>query len=94
MEKAIDQYWYPTSPPWFKGDDIGTGILAGSEDPHGAIWVADLADMANVLQEHQPMLETEARDHVVELVSHIIAMHNGWLDAKEDDYRAQIHRST
>lgn len=24
MEKAIDQYWYPTSQPWFRGKYVGT----------------------------------------------------------------------
>ncbi|WP_299076317.1 hypothetical protein [uncultured Paraglaciecola sp.] len=86
MEKAIDMYWHPTSQPWFSGNDVGTGILAGSADPHGAIWVADMADMHEHLQDHQPMLESEAHDHVVELAAHIIETHNAWLDAKKDAF--------
>jgi len=93
MEKVIDQYWYRTGQPWFKGAHVGTGILAGSEDPHQAIWVADLFDLADRLKEHEPMLETEADDHVRELVDHIIETHNDLLDAKQDEYREQTGRS-
>jgi len=90
MEKEIDQYWYPISPPWFTGAICGTGILAGSEDPHAATWVADMSGMVYELQELQPMLETEACDHVRELVNHIIETHNNWLDGKRDEFRKSI----
>jgi len=90
MDKLIDQYWFPTCQPWFNGADIGTGILAGSEDPHMAVWVADFSDMAERLQDHGPMLETEARDHVAELVTHIIETHNKWVDDKHMKSRNRI----
>lgn len=90
MDKLIDQYWFPTCQPWFKGADIGTGILAGSEDPHLSVWVADFSDMAERLQDHEPMLQTEARDHVAELVNHIIETHNKWVDDKQAESRKRI----
>ena len=84
MDKAIDQYWYPTQQPWFPAEYAGEGILAGSADPHTASWVADLSGVAELLQEHQAMLQTEAHDHVSELAAHIIETHNTWLDAKKE----------
>jgi len=94
MSDLIDKYWYLTSQPWFKGDDVGTGILAGCEDPHGALWIADFRDMAQHLQEREPMLPTEAHDHVRELVKHVVETHNDWLDAREDAYRKSVGHAT
>lgn len=85
---ATSERWYLSQDPWFKGDYIGTMVLCGSADPHGALVIVDTllslyqddADLDEVFRDRSSRVE-----HARAVARRIVDLHNAALDGIDLD---------
>lgn len=74
MDKSIlEMEWYLLGHPWCHSRDSGLTILAGSNDPHKAVAIADTMDLLG---------EKYDDDVGRDIAKHIVDLHNASLKAE------------
>ena len=58
--------WYTLDQPWCHSDDSGISIIAGNNDPHSGVVIADL----------QPLAENISPGVARRIAEYIVSLHN------------------
>lgn len=90
---VLKQPWFLLGQPWCHSEDAGTGVLAGSDDPHVATPVIDCDDLRYLWEESDDTdddmaeVERKCKEQARAIASHIVDLHNASLNTTDTEKR-------
>ena len=75
---VLNQEWFVLGQPWVHSSVAGMGIVAGRKDPHAGTLLFN-----TVFSDFDPDNFELTKDKAIELVQHIVYLHNCWLAEKK-----------